>query len=90
LLFVIFSRVARARTALTVAVVVTAYWFAYLHTPGGVEAIFSTLMTGTLFVLPVSCLWLRRGLETAIGFHFWLDLCKFVAVYLLNQGLWLQ
>jgi hypothetical protein len=90
LLFVIFSRVARVRTALTVAVVVLAYWFAYLHTPGGVEAIFSTLMTGTLFVLPVSYLWLRRGLETAIGFHFWLDFCKFVAAYVLNRGLWPQ
>lgn len=90
LLFVIFSRVARTRTALNVAVVVVAYWFAYLHTSGGVEAIFSTLMTGTLFALPVSYLWLRRGLETAIGFHFWLDFCKFVAAYLLNQGLWPQ
>jgi hypothetical protein len=90
LLFVIFSRVARTRTALNVAVVVVAYWFAYLHTSGGVEAIFSTLMTGTLFALPVSYLWLRRGLETAIGFHFWLDFCKFVAAYALNRGLWLK
>jgi hypothetical protein len=90
LLFVIFSRVARTRIALTVAVVVAAYWFAYLHTSGGMEAVFSTLMTGTLFALPVSYLWLRRGLETAIGFHFWLDFCKFVAAYALNCGLWLK
>jgi hypothetical protein len=90
LVFVILSRVARTRTALNVAVVVVAYWFAYLHTSGGVEAVFSTLMTGTLFVLPVSYLWLRRGLETAVGFHFWLDFCKFVAAYALNRGLWLK
>jgi hypothetical protein len=90
LLFVILRRVARTRTALTAAIVVMAYWFAYLHTPGGVEAALSTLMTGTLFVLPVSYLWLRRGLETAIGFHFWLDLVKFIAAYVLNNGLWLE
>jgi len=65
-----------------------AYWFAYLHTPGGFEAAVSTVMIGTLFALPTSYLWLRRGLETAIGFHFWLDFVKFAAAYLLNHGLW--
>jgi hypothetical protein len=63
-----------------------AYWFAYLHTAGGLGAVFSTLMIGTLYTIPISYLWLRRGLEVAIGFHFWLDLVKFVAAYLLNQG----
>ena len=89
LLFVVLRSTARSRTALTTAVVVLAYWFAYLHTPGGFEAIPSTLMIGTLFALPTSYLWLRRGLETAIGFHFWLDFIKFLAAYLLNHGLWL-
>lgn len=44
-------------------------------------------MIGTLFAIPTSYLWLRRGLEVAIGFHFWLDFVKFVAAYLLNQGI---
>ena len=88
LLFLAFRPFARGRTALTAALVIMAYWFAHLHTSGGFDAAISTLMIGTLFALPVSYLWLRRGLETVIGFHFWLDFFKFVAAYLLNQGLW--
>ncbi|NIW49282.1 MAG: CPBP family intramembrane metalloprotease [Gammaproteobacteria bacterium] len=86
LLFLLFRRFAKDHTALTCAVVVIAYWFAYLHTSGGVDGIFSAIMIGTLFSLPVSYLWLRRGLETAIGFHFWLDFIKFAAALLLNEG----
>jgi hypothetical protein len=89
LVFLAFRPVAQGRTALTAAVVIMAYWFAYLHTPGGSEAVVSTVMIGTLFALPTSYLWLRRGLETAIGFHFWLDFVKFVVAYQLNHGLWL-
>jgi hypothetical protein len=90
LLFLAFRPVAQGRTALNAAVVIMAYWFAYLHTDGGPEAVLSTVMIGTLFVLPTSYLWLRRGLETALGFHFWLDFVKFGVAYLLNHGLWLK
>lgn len=89
LLFLLFRRFAKDKTALTSAVVVAAYWFAYLHTSGGVGGIFSALMIGTLFSLPVTYLWLRRGLETAIGFHFWLDFIKFAAALLLNEWFWI-
>lgn len=82
LLFLIFRPAVRGRTALTVAMVVAAYWFAYLHTSGGFEAILSTVLIGTLFVLPTSYLWLRRGLERAIGFHFVLDFVKFLVAFL--------
>ncbi len=88
LLFLAFRPVARSRAALTAAVVVLAYWFAYLHTPGGIQGLISTAMIGTLFALPTSYVWLRRGLEAAIGFHFWLDFVKFLAAYVLNRGLW--
>ena len=90
LLFLAFRPVAQGRTALTAAVVIMAYWFANLHTEGGPEAVLSTVMIGTLFALPTSYLWLRRGLETALGFHFWLDFVKFGVAYLLNHGLWLK
>ena len=89
-LFLIFAKVARTRVALTAAVVIMAYWFAYLHTPGGLDAVVSTVMIGTLYAIPTSYLWLRCGLETAMGFHFWLDFVKFAAAYLLNQGLWFK
>ncbi len=87
-LFLLLRRIATGRTALATAAILMAYWFAYLHTPGGFASIFSVLMIGTLFALPTTYIWLRRGLETAIGFHFCLDLMKFIAAYLINQNLW--
>jgi hypothetical protein len=87
-LFLPLRRIASGRTALATAAILMAYWFAYLHTPGGFSSIFSVLMIGTLFALPTTYLWLRHGLETAIGFHFCLDLMKFIAAYLINQNLW--
>jgi hypothetical protein len=85
-LYVILRRAAQGRVALIGAVVIMAYWFAYLHTAGGIGAAFSVAMIGTLFTLPISFIWLQKGLETAIGFHFWLDFVKFVTAYLINQS----
>jgi len=87
LLFMLLLKTARPRTALTASVLIMAYWFAYLHTPGGSGAVFSTMIMGTLIILPLSILWLERGLETAIGFHFWLDFTKFLLAFLMNQSL---
>ncbi|MFQ5398577.1 MAG: hypothetical protein ACE5E7_03170 [Anaerolineae bacterium] len=89
LLFSLLCRVSRPRKAFIAALVIVGYWFAYLHTPSGMGELFSTIMIGTLYVLPVSYICLHRDLETAIGFHFWLDFVKFAAAYLLNTGLWL-
>jgi hypothetical protein len=83
LLFLLFRMAARPRTALTAALVLAAYWFAYLHTPGGIEAIPSTLIIGTFFSLPVSYLCLYRDLETAIGWHFLVDFVKFAYAFAL-------
>ncbi len=88
LLFLLFHRAGRTRTALVAAVLVAVYWFAYLHTPGGLGALASTLMIGTLYGLPITYLWLRRGLEVAIGFHIWIDFVRFGVAYLFAQG-WL-
>ena len=85
-LFLIFHRLGRTRKALTAAAIIIALWFSYLHTPGGFEGIFSTLFA-MLYVLPVTYIWLKDGLETAIGFHFWLDFVKFVAAYLMYRGI---
>jgi hypothetical protein len=83
LLFLLFRLAARPRTALTAALVLAAYWFAYLHTPGGIEAIPSTLIVGTFFSLPVSYLCVYRDLETAIGWHFLVDFVKFAYAFAL-------
>jgi hypothetical protein len=88
LLFLLLRRVSRPRKAFITSLVIVGYWFAYLHTSGGTDSLFSTIMIGTLYVLPVSYICLYQDLETAIGFHFWLDFVKFTAAYLLNTGLW--
>jgi hypothetical protein len=84
LLFLLLRRVSRPRKAFITALFIVGYWFAYLHTSGGIDELFSTITIGTLYVLPVSYICLHRDLETAIGFHFWLDFVKFAAAYLLN------
>jgi hypothetical protein len=90
LLFLLLRRASRPKTAFITALIIINYWFAYLHTPGGISGLFSTVMIGTLYILPISYICLRRDLETAIGFHFWLDFAKFAVAYLLNTGVWLN
>ena len=89
LLFLILRTVIRAKRAYVLALIIGSYWFAYLHTSGGLDGIISTVLIGTLFVLPLTYICLHRDLETAIGFHFFVDFSKFVAALLLNAGLWL-
>lgn len=84
-LYVLFARSARPRLALATAVIVSAYWFAFLHAP--VDPMF-TLAVGTLYAVPMTLLWLRRGLEVAIGFHVGLDLIRYAGSYLTAKGLW--
>jgi hypothetical protein len=83
LLFLLFRRVSGPRAAFGAALYVVAYWFAYLHTPGGMDGIVSTAILGTLYALPVSYLCLYRDLETAIGWHFWVDFVKFVVAFIM-------
>lgn len=83
LLFLLFRGAARPRAAFTAALALAAYWFAYLHTPGGIEALPSTLIIGTLYALPISYLCLYRDLETAVGWHFWVDFVKFAFAFIL-------
>lgn len=84
-LFLIFRRVAQAPTALLTAALIATYWFAFIHMPGNPVG---TLLLGTVFVLPMTYLYLRRGLEAAIGFHICANLVKFVAAYLATAGIW--
>ncbi len=78
------------RTALTAAVVIVGYWFAYLHTRGGLSlsSIVSTLLVGTIYAVPITYIWLRQGLETAMGFHVWQDFVRWSVAYLISLGRW--
>jgi hypothetical protein len=74
------------RAALTVSIFLTGYWFAYLHAQGSPGELVSTLLLGTLYSLPMTYLWLRRGYETAVGFHFAIDALRFGVAYLANAA----
>lgn len=81
----LFAGVARARPALLAAVLVSSYWFAYPHIP--TDPLF-IVGVGTIYVIPMALVWLRHGLETAIGFHVAVDLTRYVGAYLSSQGVW--
>jgi len=86
LAFVLFRRVSPNRTAFSTSLIVMAYLFAFLHASGdGMSMLVSTIIIGTLFVLPISIVCLYRDLETAIGFHFWMDFLKYIfALFFFN------
>ena len=86
LAFLLFRRVSPDRTAFSTSLIVMAYLFAFLHTSGdGMSMLVSTIIIGTIFVLPISIVCLYMELETAIGFHFWMDFLKYVfALFLFN------
>lgn len=87
LLFLLLRRFTSTRVAFTTALVIVGYWFAYLHASGDpINVVVTTLITGTLFVLPISFLCFYRDLETAIGFHFWMDFLKFGFGFILLHG----
>jgi hypothetical protein len=86
----LLRRVFHSKRAYVLALSIISYWFAYLHTSGGIDGLVSTVMIGTLYVLPLTFICFHRDLETAIGFHFFVDFVKFVAAFYLNAGIWLS
>ena len=90
ILFLLLRRAIHPKRAYVLSLIIISYWFAYLHTPGGVDGLISTAMIGTLYVLPLTYICFHRDLETAIGFHFMVDLVKFAAALFLNKAIWLS
>jgi len=87
-LYVVLRHGGAARGALVAAMVVAGYWFAWLHAHEfTVSALVTTVGAGTLFSMPLMFLWLRRGLEAAIAFHFVIDVTRFGFAYLVNARL---
>ena len=80
-----FRRYARAQPAILAAAVLGTYWFAFIHVPFSPVA---AVLFAAIQVLPITFLWLRRGLEVAIGFHVCLDPVRFLASYLAVQDVW--
>ncbi|HYM96615.1 MAG TPA: hypothetical protein VET26_04910 [Candidatus Sulfotelmatobacter sp.] len=50
----------------------------------------ATVLMAVVYAAPIVLLWLRRDLETAIGFHFCTDLARFLAAYVAFQGWWFR
>ena len=70
------------RAAWLGAILVGVYWFAYIHgKPGDV---ISAVLVGSLFNLPLTFVWMRRGLESAMGFHFVMDGLRWLVVLLVT------
>jgi hypothetical protein len=87
LLYWVIRRFAPVRAAVVISAVLGTYWFAFLHT--GLNPL-GLVLLGTVQVLPITFLWLRRGLEAAIGFHVCVDLVRFAVAYLAIQGFWFR
>jgi hypothetical protein len=85
LLYLLYRRFAKARPAIIAAAVVGALWFAWLHAPLNP---FATVVMAAIYVAPMALVWMRRDVETAIGFHFSADLVRFTGAYLAFHGLW--
>lgn len=82
LLILVFlrARSGSLRGAWLGALIVGVYWFAYIHGKAG--DVISAALVGTLFNLPLTYVWMRRGLEAAMGFHFVMDGVRWLVVLL--------
>jgi len=71
--------------ALIFAIVIAAFIHAAAHYPGSVtnpmEVIYITLVYG----IPLGVIFVKRGLEQAIAYHFFIDLIRFSEYYILNS-----
>lgn len=85
LLYLVFRRYALACTAMVAAALLGTYWFAFLHMPFNPIGI---ILLGTIQLLPMTFVWLRRGLEAAIGFHVCVDVIRFLVAFLAFQHVW--
>lgn len=74
----------RVRRPLLVAVLAAGFLFGAVHSTG-VGAIIVGVVLGGLYSLPLSYLWLRKGYETAVGFHFVVDFVRLGFSFLTNH-----
>ncbi len=56
------------------------------HAPQSIASVTNALFTALVFGVPLALLFLRRGLESAIGYHFFIDLVRFGYVILVLRG----
>ena len=88
LLFVAFRSAAGSTTgrALLSALVISVAVHGLAHVPQSVASVPTALFLALVFGVPLALLFLRRGLESAIGYHFFVDFVRFGYVILLVRG----
>lgn len=88
LLYVTFRSApgATAGRALVAALVLSVAIHGLAHAPQSISSVTSAVFTALVYGIPLALLFLRRGLECAIGYHFFIDFVRFGYVVLMWSG----
>lgn len=88
LLYVAFRSASGSTTgrALLAALLLSVAVHGLAHAPQSIASVTNALFTTLVFGVPLALLFLRRGLESAIGYHFFIDLVRFGYVILVLRG----
>ena len=72
--------------ALVSAVVLSVVIHGLAHAPQSIASVTSAVFTALVYGIPLALLFLRRGLECALGYHFFIDFVRFGYVVLMWAG----
>ncbi len=88
LLYVAFRSTTGSTTgrALLAALLLSVAVHGLAHAPQSIASVTNALFTALVFGVPLALLFLRRGLESAIGYHFFIDLVRFGYVILVLRS----
>ena len=56
------------------------------HAPQSIATVSNALFAAIVFGVPLALLFLRRGLESAIGYHFFIDFVRFGYAIMVLHG----
>jgi hypothetical protein len=88
LLFVTFRSASGSTTgrAVFAALLASVVVHGLAHAPQSIASVTNALFTALVYGVPLALLFLRRGLESAIGYHFFIDFVRFGYVILVLRG----
>ncbi len=88
LLYVAFrpATCSAAGRALSFALLISVAVHGLAHAPQSIASVSNALFTALVYGVPLALLFLRRGLESAVGYHFFVDFVRFGYVILVLHG----
>lgn len=88
LLYLVFRSASGATTgrALLFAVLLSVAAHGLAHAPQSIATVTNALFSALVYGVPLALLFLRRGLESAIGYHFFIDAVRFAYVIMVLRG----